>query len=298
MEKEISMRPIAALVGITLETPQLDAMIDFYVDAFGLTLLARDNGTARLGGKLDRTPALTLRQADERALVQLTWALRSEADVDLSAAALSAAGVTIVAQPGLVDEAYGITILDPDGTRIRLAVLPVAASAPIARNDRPLLLSHIVLNSPDPARLIDFYTATLGLTVSDEYERGLLTFLRCDQPQHHCLGISPGNHAGLNHFAMDCGDLDSLMRCIWRLQEDGHASIWGPGRHGPGGNIFCYFEDPAGFVPEVTCDVMQIDDAAGWQPQLWLRTPENGNTWGTGGPSKRAIELMSGNPSA
>ena len=57
---------------------------------------------------------------------------------------------------------------------------------------------------------------------------------------------------------MDCGSVDALMRGLSRMKALGHEPVWGPGRHGPGGNVFCYFEDPTGFVPEYTCEVIQI----------------------------------------
>lgn len=288
------MRPIAALIGITLETPRADVMAAFYADAYGLTPLEPTEGNISFRGPLGDTPILNIRRSQHRRITELGWALRSRDDVDASAMELAEAGIAIIEAPGEDRGAYGFAIRDPDGTALRFAVLPSPTISAIPGNDRPIMLSHVVLNSPSPRRLIDFYTNVLGLVVSDAYERDLLTFLRCDQPQHHCLGIAPGDRPGVNHFAFDCGDLDALMRSVARLQQAGHAPLWGPGRHGPGGNIFCYFEDPDGFVPEVTCDVLQIEDPALWEPREWPRTPTNGNSWGTGGPSPRAIELMSG----
>ena len=130
--------------------------------------------------------------------------------------------------------------------------------------------------------------------VTDAYENDLLVFLKCDQPQHHCIGISPGDAGALNHFSVDVGSIDGLMKGIGRMQKAGFTPIWGPGRHGPGGNVFAYFEDPTGFVAEFTCDVLQIDDPESWQARHWPRVPENANVWGTGGPTPRAIALMSG----
>ena len=78
------------------------------------------------------------------------------------------------------------------------------------------------------------------------------------------------------------------------MQKLGFKPLWGPGRHGPGGNVFCYFEDPSGLVCEFTCELFQIEDEASWIAKEWERTADNGNVWGTGGPSQRAIDLMSG----
>ena len=184
--------------------------------------------------------------------------------------------------------------IDPDGTTIVVQIADDPSRTQRAVSDRPLFMSHVVLNSREPKRLAAFYQNVLGLEISDSYERDLLVFMRCDQPQHHCLGIAPSPSDGLNHFAVDCGNVDGLMRAVSRMRARGHDPIWGPGRHGPGGNIFCYFEGPDGIVPEFTCDLLQIGDEYHHQPKIWARTPENGNVWLSGGPSPRALELMSG----
>jgi len=280
------MTPPVALTGLVLDTPLLAAMTDFYAEAFGLSLIDEGPDHAMLaGGGPTNAPQLTLRRAATARLGGLTFAMRSLADVDAARTAARAAQLDIVTTNG------GFTLADPDGNKLTFEVdLP----RPLDAFDGPLFVSHVVLNSTDPERLIAFYVDQLGFTVSDKYEKGLLTFLRCDQPQHHCVGVAPAATSGLNHFAIDCGDIDRVMRGVHRMVRHGHPPIWGPGRHGPGGNIFAYFEDPTGFVPEYTCDVLQIADAGNWTPKEWARTPENGNSWGSGGPSPRAVELMNG----
>jgi len=69
--------------------------------------------------------------------------------------------------------------------------------------------------------------------------------------------------------------------------------LWGPGRHGPGGNCFCYFEDPVGYVVEVTSELIYIPEGKEWLPREWKFAPENANVWLTGGRTERAIKLMS-----
>ncbi len=288
------MRPITSLVGIQLATPVLAACADFYTAAFGLDTVAHTGTRVGLKGQFGALPQVELVQAPERALVGLSFSMRTADDIDASAAELQKAGVAIVSPPQAGQYGYGFSLRDPDGHVLQFHAIDAGEGTMPERNDRPLHVSHMVLNSPHAERLTDFYRDILGLVESDRYEKGLLTFLRCDQRQHHCLGISPGSEAGLNHFAMECGDLDGLMRCVGRMKQLGHVPIWGPGRHGPGGNIFCYFEDPAGFVPEFTTGLIQIDDPDSWQVKEWVRTPANGNIWDTGGPSERALELMSG----
>ena len=289
------MQPITALTGVVLNTTRLEEMTAFYSERFGLEALRLTADCAWLASAGAAGPELILRKSAERRFGGLVLAMANDADVQLSMEQANTLGLKVCnADPG-VDGGRGFTIRDPDANALTFIVRSKAdASALPARPKGPVFMSHVVLNSDDPARLIDFYVAKLGFKISDRYERDLLTFLRCDQPQHHCVGVAPAAAPGLNHFAMDCENVDGVMRSVSRMAQQAQAPIWGPGRHAPGGNIFCYFEDPDGFVCEFTSDVLQIPDDREWAPQVWLRTPENGNTWGSGPPSPRAVELMDG----
>ena len=49
------------------------------------------------------------------------------------------------------------------------------------------------------------------------------------------------------------------MRGAGRMRDDGRAIEWGPGRHGPGNNVFCYFLGPEDMPVELTAEMQQID---------------------------------------
>jgi catechol 2,3-dioxygenase-like lactoylglutathione lyase family enzyme len=280
------------LQALALETPALDPSVDYYTKGFGLRLMHRTGDSAAFAGADGRTVILTLRRGPTPGLRELTFALDSRRDLERAEADLRQRGVAIMSSVVSSDDA-SLTVRDPDGRHITFVTDDAVDIRPDAEA-RPLHVSHVVINSQDAARLTLFFTDTLGFTVADRYEQDLLTFLRCAQPQHHCIGISPGAQNSLNHFSVDCGSIDALMKGVGRMQKIGLTPIWGPGRHGPGGNVFCYFEDPTGFVAEFTCDVIQIHDDASWVVREWPRVPDTANVWGTGGPSPRAIELMSG----
>lgn len=285
------MRPVKRLLSVHLRTPAFDPSIAYYTKGFGLDLeLAADGATAHFRAVASDKPVLTISRGPHAELAGLTFAVSSDEDLRQAASHLWEKGYAPVEPVGLSD---ALTIVDPDRRRVTLQV----DATPVGTEDmggQPLFLSHVVLNSPDVHRLTSFFVDVLGFTIADRYEQDFLTFLRCDQPQHHCIGVSPGATASLNHFSIDVGSVDGVMKGVGRMQKLGAQPIWGPGRHGPGGNVFCYFEDPSGFVSEFTCDVVQIEDAANWVAKEWPRNAETGNVWGTGGPSPRAIELMSG----
>ncbi len=274
------MTPVATgLACLHLDTPRLDESTAFYVDAFGLSVGERRGDAAALVAS-DGQRAVVLRRAERAGLAALEFSADDLGDL---------------AEPTDAPFSGGARALrDPDGGLVLISARP--AVQPAIAGDRPERVSHAVINSPDPARLVRFYEQRLGFRVSDRYERELLTFLRARSPQHHCLGVAPAERAGLNHFAVETGTIDALMTSVGRMRQAGHEPIWGPGRHGPGGNVFCYYADPAGLVAEFTCEVMQVGDD--WRPTTWERTPANGNVWGTGAPSSEAVRLMHDGPPA
>jgi len=288
------MSPISRLSCIHLDTPALDASVDFYSRCFGLAVAAETDGAVALAGTADAGRTLVLRAGGVPRIAGLEFEAGSPARLEQAREALADVRV----EDTLAFPQEGALVLnDPDGTVLRIAAAG-PAGAGVDDGDRPERMSHLVLNSPDAEATVRFYTGRLGFRVTDAYERDLLTFLRCDQPQHHCLGIAPGEAAGLNHFAVDCGDIDTLMKGVGRMRQAGYEPIWGPGRHGPGGNVFCYYADPTGLVAEFTCEVLQIGDDQPWSPGVWERVPANGNVWGTGGPTPQAVALMAGRTQA
>jgi catechol 2,3-dioxygenase-like lactoylglutathione lyase family enzyme len=270
----------------------LQETIAFYVNHFGLDLANRQPDEVSLKGTGHQLRQVKFVAGKRARLRGLTFEVDPSADLQDFRRVLIDRGV----RTENVSEGT-LRIKDPDGTNVELT-WDSSWEAEDARQpgNRPIFLSHVVINTPEAARLVTFYVQALGFRVSDKYEKGLLTFLRCDQPQHHCIGISPASYSGLNHFAMDCGTVDAVMTGVGRMKRAGFEPIWGPGRHRPGGNIFCYFEDPNGFVAEFTSNLISIPDGDEWVPKEWPRTPENGNVWGTGGPTPRAIKLMNENP--
>src|SRR5437016_1800974 len=77
---------------------------------------------------------------------------------------------------------------------------------------------------------------------------------------NHCIAYARGGFSSLNHIAFEMADLDGVMRGIGRMRDAGFPAVWGPGRHGPGNNLFGYFIGPHGGVIEYTAEVAEVGD--------------------------------------
>ena len=107
-----------------------------------------------------------------------------------------------------------------------------------------------------------------------------MAFMRCNT-DHHNIALADADNNCLNHIAFVMPDLDSVMKGGGRLKDAGHSIHWGPGRHGPGNNLFNYFLGPFGFPIEYTAEVSQVDDSyRTGGPADWKWPPGRIDHWG------------------
>ena len=165
----------------------------------------------------------------------------------------------------------------PEGEVYRFVVeTPVAPLS--AHRDKPIQLSHVVLNSKDAQAAERFAIETLGFKLSDRTRH--MHFVRCNRV-HHCIAYARADFSALNHVAFEMADLDGVMRGIGRMRDAGFPPVWGPGRHGPGHNVFGYFIGPHGGVIEYTAEVEEVgDDYKVGGPEDWKWPPGRTDHWG------------------
>jgi catechol 2,3-dioxygenase len=85
----------------------------------------------------------------------------------------------------------------------------------------------------------------------------------------------------LNHIAFDMADFDSVMRGLGRMKDNGYPTEWGPGRHGPGDNVFAYFCGPDEVPLEYAAEILQVDDNYVPRPSsYWKFAPGRSDQWG------------------
>lgn len=271
----------------------------FYLEAWGLQAAGEDQHARYFRGSSAEHHILSLHPADRRGLHHLAFSVDGNEAVDVAATELERRGTTIVAQPDELDEpggGYGLRFLDPENRCIELSA-GVAEHSNGWSADRvePCRLCHVVLNTAQIDLIVEFYTDVLGFCVSDWIENQMV-FLRCNR-KHHVIAFNRADHASVNHVAYVMANVDGVMRGLANLRARGQEPDWGPGRHGPGNNIFCYFKDPAGYVSEFSSDMDYIEDEATHEPAMWRRVPEQIDRWGTAGPPGPDVRrAMAGDP--
>ena len=290
---------IAQIRHVGLFTPSLEDHARFYSDVWGLERVAATADAVFLRGSSSEHFLLSLHQSDRRGLHHIGYAMANDDSVRRAASLLKEAGVRVVEEPHELNEpggGYGLRFVDPEGRCIELS------SGVAAHGDgwhskvvEPRSICHIVVNTPDIERISNFYTNMLGFRISD-WSGQQMAFLRTES-KHHNISFNAAPHVSVNHIAYLVSGIDEVMKGISNLRKHGIEPAWGPGRHGPGNNIFCYFKDPFGYVAEYTSDIDYITDESRHRPRVWPRSPESMDRWGVSAPPSADLrQAMTGEP--
>jgi catechol 2,3-dioxygenase-like lactoylglutathione lyase family enzyme len=151
-------------------------------------------------------------------------------------------------------------------------------------------LGHIGVSTPNVDEMAEFYIARLGFTLSDTI-KGFGKFVRAPGSiNHHNLFISRRDRLEMQHLSLRVANIDELGVGMGQLEMKGWKRLWGPGRHGPGSDMFVFFRNPAGATVEYHCDEDFIVDPAKWTPREW--EPQIITHWGGRPPP----EMVGGSP--
>jgi catechol-2,3-dioxygenase len=277
--------PIEGIRSVDFVVPDLAAATDFYTQVWGLEIVERAAQSAWLRGTGSDPHILALHAGEAAAIRSMTYRAAEGTDLESISTALVAQGGTATEALHTLDEPGGgraIAVRDAQGRTLRV-VQGDARVAPLAFDpDRPERLAHINFNSDDVARDTRLFTDALGFTLTDRSK--MMAFVRTND-DHHSVVIAEAPVNTLNHVAFQMPGWESVMRASGRMVDHAFPIGWGPGRHGPGNNVFAYFVDPFGFVIEYTADVLQVDDdyRVG-TPQDWVWPAGRTDQWGIAPP--------------
>lgn len=278
-----SKAAVIALAGLRLQVRDVARSTSFYTQAWGLEAVGSYGGSVMLRARGKSHHVLEIVEGGSARLLGINLEVANRASVDVLVEQSAALGHAVARRPGALDEAsgggYGATIVGLEGLHIVLQCEQIRNSALPLDASKPSCLTHAVLNSSMVERHVAFFIEVLGFKVSDVTAR--MSFLRCGSA-HHSIAFAQGKAMSLNHAAFEMDDIDGLMYGSGRLIENGHAIEWGPGRHGPGNNVFCYFIDPDGFAVEYTTGMEQIenDDYQARDADYWTNFPRRPCRWG------------------
>jgi catechol 2,3-dioxygenase len=277
---------LTSLSSVGLRTPDVDRAARFYERVVGLIAEPERSpeGGVRLGWGRGRH-ALELLPGPA-GLDHVALEVGDEGGHAAVAERQRARGIEV---EELDDDAGTLQVRDPDGNAVRLhGPVPRSGEHVADSGRRPIRVQHATLATGALEPMVDFYVG-LGFRISDRMAGGF-TWLRSTVEHHSIAIVDVGRGGGLDHYSYDLSSWEDFKTWADRLTDLGVAVQWGPGRHGPGNNLFLFFDDPDGNHVELSAEMERFfDDRARYEPRLWDAAPTTVNLWGGQVPLWRSV---------
>jgi catechol 2,3-dioxygenase-like lactoylglutathione lyase family enzyme len=278
----------AQLDHLRLNTPDPATLARFYGDALGFESLALPDDTLLLHapgrrlvigrGRAGERPYHGFRVGDRTQLDQIRRFLDSR-------------GLALEASASSVFEPDAVAVRDPDGWTSIFGVprqdLPTAQPGNDSpAGSMPARLQHVVVATDNLPAMMEFYENSLGFVPSDycaedpeDPKTRRVAFYRSD-PEHHSLAIFAASEARADHHAYETTCWNDIRDWADHLASREIRIWWGPGRHGPGNNLFLMIQDPDGFAVELSAELEHLPRSV--SARTWPHDERATNLWGPG----------------
>jgi catechol 2,3-dioxygenase-like lactoylglutathione lyase family enzyme len=275
----------AQLDHIRLDAADPKGIADFYAATLGMNALAQADGTTLLSGTRRR---IVIGGGAPGTQPYSAFRLGGPAQLAALRAHLAGKGVALLPSPTPVFADDALAVRDPDG---RLAVfgLPRADLDPPPSGSGaaalPARLQHAVVASTRLAEMMRFYEDALGFVPSDYvHESGgnrapTVAFYRSD-PEHHSFAVFKASESRPDHHAYETSSWNDIRDWADFVASRGIKLWWGPGRHGPGNNLFFMIKDPQGYLIELSAELEVVPDDV--EKRSWPHEERTLNLWGPG----------------
>jgi catechol 2,3-dioxygenase len=168
-------------------------------------------------------------------------------------------------------------VRDPNGQLICFG-LTQSVTRPFKGLQGPV--QHLTFAASDVQAFVDFYHGKLGFALTDRvrHDSGeLATAFITSNHEHHTLACFKSDRTGVDHHSYEAGDWAYIRDWCDHFAANDIQLAWGPGRHGPGNNLFVFIVDPDGNWIEVSAELEVIYDR---DVVDWPQHPRTLNKWG------------------
>ncbi|MGD9528240.1 VOC family protein [Pseudonocardia sp.] len=271
---------VSKLGYVGFETPDVDRLVEYYTTVLDFTAVdTAPEGAFLTTGTDHHCVVVTRGDARGRAVVGYEiWE-----DLDSAQQRLKEAGYETERRSDIGPGTSDVLVLEEPATGTPLHLMTsqdpsgVEGYPPL----RPTKLGHVAAYTSALNPMQAFYQDLLGFKWSDTVG-DFFVFLRCNADHHAANFMASTKYQGMHHIAYEMRDPNHLIAMLDHLAKNGYRLHWGPGRHGPGHNLFTYHRDPDGHVIELFTQIDVVhDEAKGyWEPRPWHEEyPMYPKTW-------------------
>jgi catechol-2,3-dioxygenase len=269
-----TVRAGAYLHHLQLLSPEPERVARFYADAVDMKVSQLDDHSWFCSGPgrgllVSPGPAKSLGYAAFACRdLQGLFDIRSRAEVEGLAP-------QPFASPFFTGDAF--VVCDPDGNRI---VFGFSETGPIHGVGIKAPVQHLTLATQDVHAITHFYAGQLGFGISDRVlnSKGevMTCFMRSNH-EHHTIACFYQARKGIDHHSYETGEWGLIRDWCDRMAARNIPIMWGPGRHGPGNNLFIFVVDPDGNWVEISAELEVMYDRP---VKDWPHCEHTLNLWG------------------
>jgi len=276
----------AELDHIRLDSADQDQLVTFYRSAFAMTDTLLNDGTKLLRGK---ERCLIIGKGSKSEQPYSAFRFPNKDLLNAFKNYLIVQGMNLMPSPTPLFDAEAFAIADPDGRQIVFGLPIIIQQKPedIPKGPAPGRLQHVVVATTNLLRMANFYEKTLGFVATDHVLRDetdgsktLTAIFYRSTSEHHSFAMFLSDTARPDHHAYEVSSWNDIRDWADHM-SDLHINLWwGPGRHGPGNNLFFMVEDPDGYKVEISAELETIEDGAA--VRYWPHNERSLNLWGPG----------------
>lgn len=274
MNAPSALRP-ATLNHVAISSEQPEALAAFYGKALDCPVRELTHGVWDVHGGERR---VLIERGAKNMLRYAGFAFSDAARLARYREEIAAKGINSRPSPTPLFEDGAFAVELPDGPQFVFGVPHEKRTATDRLNGR---MQHVVVVSDRVTEMVGF-AEKLGFLVSDrvydnEHDQTAV-FLRSD-PEHHSFAVFRARARRLDHYAFETKSWNDIRD--WADYLAGHKIPigWGPGRHGPGNNLFIMLTDPDGNAIELSAEIESMTE--NHQTREWPHEQRTLNQWGS-----------------
>ncbi|MCA8883600.1 MAG: VOC family protein [Rhodobacteraceae bacterium] len=265
----------AYLHHLAFESSNPEQLANFYASVMDMTLTRASDTEWRCEGPKRR---MVVVPGEDKKMHYAGLALRNPDGLEMMRARAEAEGVELLDSPSPYFKDGAFAVRDPNGQLICFG-LAIEETPGLKGIQGPT--QHLTYASTDVQAFVDFYAGKLGFQLTDKvlHEDGrMATAFTTSNHEHHTIACfyTPDRN-GVDHHSYEAGDWVYIRDWCDHFAEHDVQLTWGPGRHGPGNNLFIFITDPDGNWIEVSAELEVIYDR---ETVNWPQHPRTLNKWG------------------
>lgn len=269
------------LAYVDFNTPDAEALTDYYENTMGYTITDSKDGSTYLTNGYDHHN-IVVTQADDSSVRSYGYQVAPGTTLEEIQQELKDNGfdseIKKDAKPGVAEF---VEVFDPAGNKLDLFLeIDQNIAGFSGRGINPLKLGHIAFKAVNYLETIDFYKKVLGFHFTDKIGDEMANFLTCNY-EHHVINIVNAPETALHHIAFQVKDASHQYDTGDFLAKQDIPIIWGPQRHTAGSNIASYHFDTDKNVIELYTDMdVYIPELDMFEPRPWHQElPYKPKTW-------------------